>query len=63
MQSIFGQMDKDNIFNALQPWVSKGFNFVEQEYARFKKEGDLKLSQRYKLLYDYYLSRVKKWRL
>lgn len=74
MQSLFGETEREKIFNSLQPHVANGFDFIKKEYAHFEKEKDLnlsqlekekylKLSQRYKLLYDYYLSRVKKWRL
>ncbi|MGD0573491.1 MAG: hypothetical protein ABSB11_10815 [Sedimentisphaerales bacterium] len=63
MQSLFGKTDRDKIFNMLQPHVANGLDFVKKEYARFEKEKNLNLSQRYKLLYDYFLSKAKNWKL
>lgn len=56
MLNMYGQAEQNNI---LQSSVKKGFDFVEKEYKGFKVKGNLELSRRYKLLYDYYLSRAK----
>jgi len=61
LPGIFGHSAGDAQFEVLRKSFKEGLNFVSREYKRFLSENNSKLSFRYALLLEYYMSRMGAW--